>query len=279
MHRFANRLLGVLMLSIGVPAGAAEPSAAHYAKPSAAHYAKPSAAHYAKPTAAHYSEPSAAHYSEPSAAHYAALLQRPYLVYLFTEAARADPCRRTGCPAIADISNAFDAMDTFWKPNLQISRDILISPEQAEARVAAQLRRIVFSHPRRMPAYCVILTAITAHFDEYHASFNAVELALRISTQGLDCLTPVIAALPRNHDTDFLLSAAAENCLRRDLPSCDRIARPLTPATPPAPPPPKPPAPTLTQPPRGIASRSSRCPPPAPNTNPRSGPHRPCGRD
>ncbi len=164
--------------------------------------------------------------AEPTIAQYRQLFDQRADHGIFSRVGGTPLCRQRGCRTVDDIAQAFDAMGERNIPNTMTRTIPGPTADEADRIATARINRVVMGHPERHATYCAILTAMAGQFANYRLGFNSIELALRLTRPDFDCLAPVIAALPRNEETDFLVRAARSNCQTLEYPACDRIARP-----------------------------------------------------
>ena len=117
--------------------------------------------------------------AEPTTAQYVRMFNQPADDGLFSRISGAALCRQGGCAAVADISDAFDAM---WKRNIPnpTARTTPGPSWQEAGRIATrEIHRAVLRHTKRHATYCAILAEMARHFENYTIGFNAIERAAR----------------------------------------------------------------------------------------------------
>ena len=165
---------------------------------------------------------------EPSPEQYSALYDYPADDHDAASARIVAFCQTMNCAADWDIEEAFDALDERNRPNTMARLPPWPEPAEAKRRAERRIRRAILAHPWRMSAYCAIITAIATNYSDidYDMSFKSLELALRMTRPGFDCLARVLASLPRIGESDILLQASRSSNCALKLKGCERIVRP-----------------------------------------------------
>ena len=127
------------------------------------------------------------------------------------------PCKSEQCRATRDLLCGYRALE-YEQP--------AYTPQPGDHGVEFQLQQahrnlqqFVRSHPERRQLYCNMLTKIATADDdrppdgEARTTLWTVELAARISSRKLDCVTPVTNALPRSDAMRDLVDDERANCL------------------------------------------------------------------
>lgn len=135
-------------------------------------------------------------------------------------------CDARDCSALWDIHEVMAAMVQRDFPNTMAR--LVPGPgfEEREREVTRSFRRNMQRHPERMRTYCGVLAIFSKHYADYHFAYMVLEIALRLSRPGMDCLSYVIAALPVTGETDDLLQASRSSNCELKLKGCERIVRP-----------------------------------------------------
>ena len=85
------------------------------------------------------------------------------------------------------------------------------------------------THPERRPRYCSFLTKIASldfSYDDNYFESQTIELAARLIRPRVDCISPVMAALPHTDAVKARVADTREDCQLEGYPLCNRIVQP-----------------------------------------------------
>lgn len=169
---------------------------------------------------------------------FAAVLNDPVVFYYSLGAAahqleQAGPCLEP-CRAMRDMESAYRVLEDRDVPNTMARLPPIPDGATLDRQRERAVRRAIQHHPARAPLYCTILVKVADHVggeDRIPMTQWTVELAARLDRPGLDCLGPVLAALPHTPDEAATVADVRDTCrANRSNPVpgwawCDRFLR------------------------------------------------------
>jgi len=126
---------------------------------------------------------------------------------------------------VEDVWYAVDAMDQRNGSNTMASLNGRPMNADAPRKAELAIRQHILAHPARRGAHCDVLVQLARTFEEYALGYIVAELAERITRRDFPCLARVLAALPRNDDTSFLVQSRLSDCEQRRGRYCGEIRR------------------------------------------------------
>ena len=102
----------------------------------------------------------------------------------------------------ADYALAFNAIELalrLTRPDFDCLGPVIAAlprNEELEEVAIAKIRRLPLAHPRRLPAYCGILSAMARRFTEYRLGFQVIEVALRLTRDAIKAHTAEFLRAP-----------------------------------------------------------------------------------